>query len=198
MVQPSQTPMDDPGSSTEPAPSPTAKPRLTFGISTLKDAAPAAAPARSTARPTTAPTRQRPAAQSTSPTNSAPVSPAATMVEAAVRVAITQRMTQLAQETLAERQRQHPTITMPAIDRERVDAVATQALADPAFATRLRLQVLGAAPVSVTGDAPPSADVAEESAADAADRIEGKMPDPKELQAADESDTEEGTTGVDE
>src|SRR3712207_6650591 len=105
MVQPSQTPMDNSGSATEPAPAPPAKPRLTFGISTLKDVAPTPAPAKPATKPTTTPTRQRPAARSALATNSAPVGPVAAVVEAAVRVAITQRMAHMAQETLAELQR---------------------------------------------------------------------------------------------
>lgn len=198
MVQPSQTPMDDSGSATELAPAPPAKPRLTFGISTLKDVAPAPAPAKPATRPIATSTRQRPAARSAPATNSAPVGPAAAVGEAALRVAITERMAHMAQETLTELQRQHPTIAVPAIDRERVDGAAAQALADPAFATRLRLLVLGAAPVPVAEDAPPSVDVADPPSGHAADATTGRMPEPEDLQAADETDTHEGDAVVDE
>ncbi len=198
MVHPSQTPMDEPDSAAQPAPAPPGKPRLTFGISTLKDVAPAAAPAKPTTRPATTPTRPRPTAHAAPATNPTSVSPAVAVVEAVLRVVVVQRMAQRAQATLAELQRQHPTIPVPVIDPERVDGAAAQALADAAFATRLRLLVLGAAPVSVAGDAPPSVDVADPPSAHAADATTGTMPAPDDLEAADESDTEEGDAVVDE
>ncbi len=172
--------MDDPGSATEPAPAPPAKPRLTFGISTLKDAAPAPAPARPTTRPATTPTRPRPTPHAAPATNPTSVSPAVALVEAALRVAVVQRMAQRAQATLAELQRQHPTIPVPVIDPERVEGAAAQALADPALATRLRLLTLRPAP-------PAAADGTDRSSVPAADGAAGTTPEPDERQAGDEA-----------
>ena len=186
MVHPSQTPMDEPDS-TEPAPAPPAKPRLTFGISTLKDAAPAPAPARPTTRPATTPTRPRPTPHAAPATNPTSVSPAVAVVEAALRLAVVQRMAQRAQATLAELQRQHPTIPVPVIDPERVEGAAAQALADPALATRLRLLTLRPAPPAAAAETPPAADGTDRSSVPAADGTAGTTPEPETQQAGDEA-----------
>ena len=192
MVHPSQTPMDEPDSAAESGPAPPAKPRLTFGISTLKDAAPAPAPVRTTTRPATTPTRPRPSPHAAPATNPASASPAVAMVEAALRVAVAQRMAQRAQATLAELQRQHPTIPVPVIDPERMDGAAAQALADPALATRLRLLTLRPAPPAAAAETPPAADGTDRSSVPAADGTAETTPEPDERQAGDEATPVEG------
>lgn len=181
MVQPTRLPGEESSelSSATPAAPPVgpARPRLTFGISTLKDLAPAPAPMAPT-RPAVAAPPPRPPARPTTPKPTAQGTPMALLTEAAARVAVTRRMAQAAEVTLTELRRQHPAVVAAALDPTRVGGAAAQALADPAFLTRLRLLALTAAP--------PAAEEAPASAAlDAVVPLQAPMtpPSPSRLEA---------------
>jgi hypothetical protein len=111
-------------------------------------------------------------------------------MEAAARAVVTRRMAQVAEVTLAELRRQHPAVGELALDSTRVGVVAAQALADPAFLTRLRLLALPAATIEVV--APTQAP----TAPPAPSRL-GTPTDPEEAHPPDHAADEAAADGAD-